>query len=131
MKTALRELVFFLLVALCFLFAIQSSHHFTPSAMMTTVSVLIFTCLVVLSYRLLEPYRKEGFTARMCRGGPYMYSGEGWFSQMCRRLAETVEGRAEIDKYNCKKGYNGLPKEFPKYSSHSDSNWKGIQCDGI
>lgn len=78
-----------------------------------------------------EPQQETGFSisaAAMCKGDPYLYSGDGEFSKMCRRLLETNEGRCELSKYNCGTGFDGIPANFPRYSSHSDSLWRDFAC---
>jgi len=47
---------------------------------------------------------------------------------MCQDLEKTPEGRCELAANNCLNGFYGQPKNFPLYSSNSNSCWKGISC---
>ena len=46
---------------------------------------------------------------RLCQGGAYMNQGSSKRAVACRQLASTPEGMAEIQRYNCGRGYSGLP----------------------
>jgi hypothetical protein len=46
---------------------------------------------------------------RLCQGGPYTRQGSSKRAVACRQLASTPEGMAEIQRYNCGRGYSGLP----------------------
>jgi hypothetical protein len=61
----------------------------------------------------------------MCKGTPYLYSGDGEFSKMCQSV-----DKCELAKYNCPTGFDGSPATAFEYSSHSDSLWNDIPCVG-
>jgi hypothetical protein len=61
----------------------------------------------------------------MCKGTSYLYTGDGPFSKMCQSLDDCDKA-----PYNCPNGFDGIPKSFPTYSSHSDSLWNPIPCNG-
>ena len=46
---------------------------------------------------------------RLCQGSAYMNQGSSKRAVACRQLASTPEGMAEIQRYNCGRGYSGLP----------------------
>lgn len=100
------------------------------------ITSVIFSGIVYGVLVLANIWDRESYKAfpslkpNMCRGGSYMWSGDGEFSKMCRDAKNSPEGRCAIASANCAGpgSMRGQPKNFPKYSSNSDSNWKGIPC---
>ena len=156
MRSLLREAVFYALVFLYFYLALEWFKYLSSKSsagdwtrILTVCAV--FTLLVAATFRFSGIKNGgEGFQPRgeplgipggpgpdglnispgaMCQGGPYMYQGDGWFSKMCRAMEKTEEGRRELAAHNCAVGFHGQPQVPFRYSSNSDSEWKGIPCD--
>jgi hypothetical protein len=56
-----------------------------------------------------NPNLNFNIDGRLCQGGPYTWQGNSKRAVACRKLASTPEDMAEIQRYNCGRGYSGLP----------------------
>ena len=144
MKTVLiRKLIFVVLVALLFALFVRkglplmaSKGPFKNDNRTLLLTGAIFSAVVWGLLWLANLCGHESYKAfpplspSMCRGGSYMWSGDGEFSKMCRAAEKTPEGRCAIAAANCAGpgSMRGQPRNFPRYSPNSDSNWKAIPC---
>lgn len=67
---------------------------------------------------------------KLCRGGAYMHQGNTATGKMCQELAKTQAGRAEIDRYDCGTGFEGMPGCGFKYTTISNDCWQNERCQG-
>ena len=75
-----------------------------------------------------EAFLYQTTPAKKCSLGPYTWQGDSETAKMCRELASTPEGRAEIAKYQCGKGYVGQPGGEFVYTPDSDAEWQNARC---
>ena len=75
-----------------------------------------------------ESYSYQTSPGKLCRGGPYMWQGDSEQAKLCRKLASTPEGQAEIQRYSCGAGYSGMPACRFKDTPMSNGNWTNKRC---
>lgn len=137
-KRSMREVVFFIFTFLLFYLSVSIAkfwikHIQNHSEIIYLIVGLVYTLVLVAVYYLANLNgTNEGFwtvsPAARCRGGPYMWQGDSETAKMCRKMAETPEGRCAISSFNCPTGYDGIPKTPFYYSPLSDDNWQNERC---
>ena len=66
---------------------------------------------------------------KLCRGGPYMWQGNSKKAKMCRRMAESKEGKKQINRYQCPSGFSGMPLNNWSYTPVSGPGWQNQRCE--
>lgn len=154
MTLPLKELMFFVILLLSTCYLLETFRHMHHKENLVYTTGLIYTLFIFAVYLLLNikmikdnysisnaklpcnPDDKQDpsvFTlspGAICKGTPYLYSGDGEYSKMCQELLKTPEGVRELDRFTCQQpGASGIPRNFPTFSSNSDVNWEGIKCN--
>lgn len=142
MTSSINKGIFFIILGIIFIVFFYATGFFymqVRSGSSFKKNVIIFIAAIIFSlffigYSEITGLFKEGFEvsqspgAKLCRGGPYMWQGDSEIAKYCRSLAATPEGKAEIDSYECGKGYNGMPGNGFKDTPMSNSCWKNEMC---
>jgi hypothetical protein len=87
--------------------------------------------ILILSLYLYVTKSKEPFnelSPRYCKGGSYLWQGEGPVSKYCRELASTPEGMEKIKAQSCGLGCMGRPLNEFEDTPMSNSLWKNEMC---
>jgi hypothetical protein len=140
-KRSAREVLYFVLMAVMFYLFVRmgqwwnthskSKHPYVVLALLGCAFALFMAGMYYLSK--LNKMNEEGFwdvsPAARCRGGPYMWQGDSETAKMCRKMAESPEGRCQIASYNCPTGYNGVPRLPFVYTPLSNDQWKNERCE--
>jgi len=140
-KSLTREVIFFVLVFLLFFLGNKVAQYWAKRSpklnrdlIVLVVGAVATLAVVGIFYlakmnQIKDNYQMLEFSpGALCRGGPYMWQGDSERAKMCRKLASTPEGRCDIAAFNCPNSYNGLPQTGVRYTSNSDSCWKGVHC---
>ena len=94
------------------------------------IACVIFT-LALYGYVQIAGLFKENFlelSPRVCKGGPFFWTGDGPISQYCKALASTPEGMAKIKAQSCGKGYIGKPPNNFEDTQMSNGCWQNEMC---
>ena len=142
-KKSVKEILFFVIMFLLYCVATNLNdaweeytkiNHNVSMIVTGVVFVLIMVGIYFLA-NMNKSNSNEGFwdvtKFAQCRGGPYMWQGDSATAKMCRKLAETPEGRCGISSYNCPTGFNGTPKIPFYYTPLSNDNWENERCENI
>lgn len=133
-----KQVIFYILIAVFYVFMfLSTSLLIIDRKFMTKKAVFIVsmsTLIFVLSmYGFLSAFSvsTEKFSitpGKLCRGGPYTWQGNSPRAQMCRQMYSTPEGKAEIDRYQCGTGYNGMPGKGFVFTPLSNNRWCNERC---
>lgn len=136
----MRETIFFLLVFLLFFLAVKGLDFWIAKyggSMKKDYNIMligVIYTLVVVSVFFLAKIRScsENFwdvtDSAKCKGGEYFWQGDDETSEMCKKMAQTEQGRLGIASYNCPKGFIGTPSNEFVYSHISDDNFENEMC---
>jgi hypothetical protein len=138
-SNTLKQIFFFFLVFVFFIFfSILSNKYGIDNTQGKVVLGLlaIFYSLGIYGYAravdlLKEPYCYQTSPGKLCLGGPYTWQGNSPRARMCRAMASTPEGNAEIQQYNCGPGFVGQKASNFRDTPMSNDNWQNELCDKI
>lgn len=146
MKTVLlRKAIIIALSALYFILFhtkvapwVMKKQPFAKPTLNLILVAVLFGGLMWFTLWLGNVWTSESYSAfpplspNMCRGGSYMWSGDGEFSKMCQAAMKTKEGRCAIAAANCAGpgSMRGQPRNFPRFTPNSNSEWKAPCCKG-
>ena len=142
MTKRFNEIIFFILLAVVFMiffeatkyFYIAVTSSFSKGVILVTSSVIFSLCFLGYT-QLTKLFGNEGFnycpspSAKLCRGGPYMWQGDSGRAKFCRDLYSTPEGKAEINRFECGAGFTGMPGRDFEFTPISDQHWRNKRCD--
>lgn len=140
-----KEIIFFILIFVVTFLASNTSvmviNKYQTSKMTHTLYLLGLSLTIVVVLMLVYKFakipncnQKDGFQfqvtpAKMCEGGPYMYSSAPQELQdYCNNLLSTPEGRYQLASVSCPNGYVGSPKYF-QYTPESNHLWENERCN--
>lgn len=134
MSSVGKEIGFFAVV-LFVLFAVQWVHTFEkPSWKELFLAMVGLGILLALYYGAKicsssEKFNFEVTPAKLCDGGPYMYSSAPEeVKNHCNKLLSSQEGVDQYNMYNCNGAYVGRPLNFPKFTAPSNDLWENEMC---
>lgn len=128
------KIFFFFFLIFLLIFISAKCYPFLPKNNLNkNISLLFFSLIITLSLFLIFHYGKIGceykdkFTfsvtpAKLCSGGPYMYSSNPKRQEMCSKISPE-----ELCQYNCPNGFVGRPVRW-KRTPMSDDNWENKMC---
>lgn len=141
MSYLVRKIIFFAIIFVGFCLGCKLSCALKHKGMNNDAAILlsglVYTGLIIGVYFIAKLDDKDKDKDKdsyklfqispgaLCRGGPYMWQGNSARAKMCREMASTKQGRADIARFQCPVGYHGEPKNPPTHSNNSDSCWKG------
>jgi hypothetical protein len=156
--SSVNEIIFFILLGVFFIIFFLSTNYFYEQSnsrikkgTILSISAMVFSLFFLGYTQVTGVCKNEGYMdydgkikhtknqkityspstgAKLCRGGPYTWQGDSQRARFCRDLASTPEGLAEINRYSCGAGYNGMPGNGFKFTPLSDDNWNNARCDG-
>lgn len=131
MITTNQKLVFVAINILYLLGVKFSGPPFGNAPFASSYSIVIFGILILVNialYKALQIESKDGFTfevtpAKLCAGGPYMYSSNVKRQQMCSEIPEK-----ELQSVTCPYGQVGQPRRVLERSPISDDKWQNNIC---
>jgi hypothetical protein len=140
MSTSLTKILFFILLGVVYIvFFLASNHFYVGTKSSITKGVILVSAAIIFSLAFVgysqvtklfpEGYCPSGLGAKTCRGGSYMYQGNSDRAKFCQELESTPEGQAEINRYDCGKGYNGMPGNHFEFTPDSNNLWNNERCN--
>ena len=139
-KKTIREVMFFVLLAVLFHVAVQLAMFWTRHSKINgdvayILTGLVYTLVMVALFFIsnLNKNCSENFwdvsPAAQCRGGSYMFQGDSQVAKDCRAMEHTKEGRCAISAYNCPNGFEGIPRIPFEYTPLSNDQWQNERCE--
>lgn len=86
--------------------------------------VLLILLCVLKKSNIIDQFVFEVTPAKLCDGGPYMWSSNPELQKFCSSVSEK-----DIKSVSCPIGYHGRPVHF-NYTPESNSKWENSRCDG-
>ena len=123
---SVKEIIFLLLIFLMFLtFAkFTTLNYISNPNISILVNGIIFTLLIFLFSKILkdskDSFNFEVTPAKLCDGGPYMYSSNPERQKLC--------ANTNTELVSCGVGFRGRPNNFAYNTSFSDNKWENNTC---
>ncbi len=134
MTTSIKNSFFFLSIFVLFItFSYLNeiliyNNNYNATRKIFIGSGILFTLITFLIFffgsigNCPDNFTFEVTPAKLCSGGPYMYSSNPEKQQLCNSI--TPE---EMSRYTCPNGFHGAPVHF-EYDPLSDDNWENNMC---
>lgn len=130
-----KEIIFFVLVlVLFFVFAKLSNMNTLKYKIKPNISIamngIIFTLLLILVFVLTkvgkdckDTFDFEVTPAKLCDGGPYMYSSNPERQELCSHITNS-----QLAQVSCGPGFVGRPVKWD-HTNMSNDKWENNMCD--
>ena len=134
-----KQLIFFIFIGIFYtVFYIVTSilggnvktpkQNYNKTGLLLIIISACFFSLLTLGYAQItglfkEKYHnthKQNINPRLCQGGAYTWQGNSPRAKACRELASTPEGSEQIQRYECGKGFRGMPGHNFKFTPIAD-----------
>lgn len=136
------EIIFFILLALVYIIFFLATNYFYvdktsffKKVPLLVISSVIFSLFFFGYTQLTNLFNNENFkhysssSAKLCKGGPYMWQGNSNRAKFCRNLYSTPQGKYEIDRIDCGSGFTGMRGHDFEFTPVSDGCWCNKRCD--
>jgi hypothetical protein len=128
-----KEILFFVVVFILFFIFVRGGCltaerlKFNPIIGLISTSALYTLSIVLVYYLSVRRIWKDGFTfevtpAKLCAGGPYMYSSNPQLKKLCSHITNQ-----EIAQVACGPGFHGRPVHWER-STMSNDKWENNMC---
>lgn len=132
MTTPIKNSFFFLSIFILFVtfshlneILIHNKHSSNKTFICSGIFFTIITFLIFFFGSIgncPDNFTFEVTPAKLCSGGPYMYSSNPEKQQLCNSISPE-----EMSRYTCPSGFHGAPVHFD-YDPLSDDNWENNMC---